>query len=73
MLCLTRFVPPAWMQQHFFSVMPYVLAASLHTQPPVELFLEQVPLFADSLQHGAILLGPTQQIGERVVYGTVWH
>lgn len=50
-----------------------ILAASPHTQPPVELFPQQVPLFADSLQHGAILLGPAQQIRERVVYGAVWH
>lgn len=70
---LDPFCPTSLDAPTLLGAMPHVLAASPHTQPPVELFPQQVPLFADSLQHGAILLGPAQQIRERVVYGAVWH
>lgn len=70
---LDPFCPSSLDASTLLSVMPHVLAALPHTQPPIELFPQQIPLFADSLQHGAILLGPAQQIRKRVVYGTVWH
>lgn len=52
---------------------PWRSASSPQTHSPVELLPQQVPLFADSLQHGAILLSPTHQVRERVVQGAVRH
>lgn len=65
----TQFVPAADMHLHSRSPS----AASPQTQPPVELFPQQVSLFADPLQHGAVLLGSPQQVRQSVVYGAVGY
>lgn len=40
----------------------------LWAEPPEELSSQQIPLFADPLQHGAILLSSAHQVGERVLH-----
>lgn len=49
----------------------WALAAS--PQPPVELLLQKIPFFADSLQHGAVLLGPAHQVGDCVLHRAIWN